>query len=80
MGKVTRNVVLILAIGASVAAVPKLAAAKRAPHHYASTCNWKQAHWSRGAWCRREGPPAAKEAEAEVLLQCLLSQPFVTCD
>ena len=81
MSKVARVVVLSLAIGASVAAaVAPPAAAKRAPRHYVSTCDWKRAHWSRGAWCRRQRPPSVKEAEAEALLQCLLSQPFATCE
>ena len=81
MGKIVRNVVLGFAIGTFVAAGIALpAAAKRAPRHYASACDWKRAHWDRAAWCRRHRPPSFKEAEAEALLQCLLSQPFATCD
>ena len=81
MGNVARNVVLSLAIGVFVAAaVAPHVAAKRAPRHYASACDWKRAHWSRATWCRRHRPPSVKEAEAEALLQCLLNQPFATCN
>jgi hypothetical protein len=79
MGNVSRSVVLGLAIGASVT-MAEPAAAKRASHHYATTCSCKQTHWGREAWCRCPRPPAVKEAEAEALLQCLMSQPFATCD
>jgi hypothetical protein len=81
MGKVARNVVLSLTISVSVAAAAaEPAAAKRALHHYASTCHSKDAYSSRRAWCRHQRSSGAKEAEADALLQCLLSQPFATCD
>src|SRR5262245_18535946 len=81
MGKVMRNLVLSLAISTSVAApAAEPAAAKHAPHHYASTCQRKDAHPGRGAWCRRQRHPGANEAEADALLQCLFSQPFAACD
>ena len=81
MSKVARIVVVSLAIGASVAAVTALpAVAKRAPRHYVSTCDWKRAHWSRGVCRRRQTSLSVKEAEGEAVLQCLLSQPFATCE
>jgi hypothetical protein len=79
MGNVSRSVILGLAIGASVTAAEP-AAAKRASHPYASNCSCKHVHRAREAWCRCQRPPAAKEVEAEALLQCLMNQPFATCD
>ena len=79
MGIVSRSLVLGLAIGASVTTAEP-AAAKRASHHYATICSCKLTHWNRKGWCRCRRPPAVKEAEAEALLQCLMSQPFATCD
>ena len=85
MLKLARNVLLGLAAGALIlAAMPEPAQAGRAREaraHHAAACHWKRGfYWCRGGAPRNIRPQAVRDYEAELLLRCLLDQPFVTCD